>query len=97
MDTGWAGRMADLIRVNVANQQLATNVSLNGNTLFMSGDDTVSYSMGATGPLAFSGFTAGLAASNGVRSSASSAQITARCMCADSRKCNGAQSKQPIA
>jgi uncharacterized protein (DUF1501 family) len=57
VDTGWAGRMADLIRVNVANQQLATNVSLNGNTLFMSGDDTVSYSMGTTGPLEFSGFT----------------------------------------
>jgi uncharacterized protein (DUF1501 family) len=61
LDTGWAGRMADLIRVNVANQQLATNVSLNGNTLFMSGDDTVSYSMGATGPQTFSGFgTTGL-------------------------------------
>jgi uncharacterized protein (DUF1501 family) len=58
LDTGWAGRMADLIRVNVANQQLATNVSLNGNTLFMSGDDTVAYSMGAAGPLAFSGFGA---------------------------------------
>jgi uncharacterized protein (DUF1501 family) len=59
--TGWAGRIADLIRSNVANQQLATNVSLNGNTLFQSGDETVAYSMGATGPLAFSGFgTVGL-------------------------------------
>jgi uncharacterized protein (DUF1501 family) len=57
-DTGWAGRMADLIRQNVANQQLATNVSLNGNTLFQSGDDTVAYSMGPTGPLAFAGFGA---------------------------------------
>jgi uncharacterized protein (DUF1501 family) len=52
-DTGWAGRMADLIRANVANQQLATNVSLNGNTLFQSGDSTVAYSMGPTGPLQF--------------------------------------------
>jgi len=57
-DTGWAGRMADLIRLNVANQQLATNVSLAGNTLFQSGDDTVSYTMGPTGPLTFSGFGA---------------------------------------
>jgi uncharacterized protein (DUF1501 family) len=56
-DTGWAGRMADLIRVNVASQQLATNVSLAGNSLFQSGDDTVAYTMGATGPLAFQGFT----------------------------------------
>ena len=60
-DTGWAGRMADLIRLNVANQQLATNISLNGNSLFQAGDDTVAYSMGAAGPLAFSGFgTSGL-------------------------------------
>jgi uncharacterized protein (DUF1501 family) len=58
MATGWAGRMADLIRLNVANQQLATNVSLAGNTLFQSGDDTVAYTMGATGPLAFTGFGA---------------------------------------
>jgi uncharacterized protein (DUF1501 family) len=57
-DTGWAGRMADLIRANVANQQLATNVSLNGNTLFQSADQTVAYSMGPTGPLAFAGFGA---------------------------------------
>ena len=55
-DTGWAGRMADLIRQNVANQQLATNVSLTGNSLFQSGADTVAYTMGATGPLAFQGF-----------------------------------------
>jgi uncharacterized protein (DUF1501 family) len=58
VDTGWAGRIADLLRSNVANQQLATNISLNGNTLFQSGDETVSYSMGAAGPLAFSGFGA---------------------------------------
>lgn len=55
-DTGWAGRMADLIRLNVASQQLATNVSLAGNSLFQSGDDTVAYTMGSTGPLAFQGF-----------------------------------------
>jgi uncharacterized protein (DUF1501 family) len=58
METGWAGRMADLIRINVANQQLATNVSLAGTTLFQSGDATVAYTMGAAGPLAFTGFGA---------------------------------------
>jgi len=56
-DTGWAGRMADLIRLNVASQQLATNISLAGNSLFQSGDETVAYTMGATGPLSFQGFT----------------------------------------
>jgi uncharacterized protein (DUF1501 family) len=62
METGWAGRIADLIRLNVAGQQLALNVSLAGNTLFQSGDETVAYTMGPTGPLSFTGFgSAGLA------------------------------------
>lgn len=54
--TGWAGRLADLIRTNVANQQLATNVSLFGNTLLQSAEETVTYVMGNTGPLQFAGF-----------------------------------------
>lgn len=54
--TGWAGRIADLIRERVAAQRLPTNVSLNGNTLFQSGDRTVAYTMGADGPLRFAGF-----------------------------------------
>jgi uncharacterized protein (DUF1501 family) len=55
-DTGWAGRIADLIRDNVTSQQLATNVSLVGNTLFQAADETVAYAMGPTGPLPFFGF-----------------------------------------
>jgi uncharacterized protein (DUF1501 family) len=54
--TGWAGRLADLIRTNVANQQLATNVSLFGNSLMQSAEETVGYVMGNTGPLPFQGF-----------------------------------------
>ena len=54
--TGWAGRVADLLRLNVANQQLATNVSLFGNQLFQAADETVAYAMGPTGPLPFEGF-----------------------------------------
>jgi len=54
--TGWAGRMADLIRTNVAGQQLATNVSLFGNSLFQSADETVAYVMGNNGPVVFPGF-----------------------------------------
>jgi uncharacterized protein (DUF1501 family) len=53
---GWAGRVADLLRANVTNQQLATNVSLNGKTLFQAGDETVAYSMGPAGPVPFFGF-----------------------------------------
>ena len=54
--TGWAGRIADLIRTNVAGQQLATNVSLFGSSLFQSADETVAYVMGNSGPLPFPGF-----------------------------------------
>ena len=54
--TGWAGRIADLIRTNVVGQQLATNVSLFGSSLFQSADETVAYVMGNNGPIAFSGF-----------------------------------------
>lgn len=56
MPTGWGGRVADLLRDNVASQQLAVNVSLNGNTLFQSGADTTAYTMGANGPIQFLGF-----------------------------------------
>ena len=56
-NTGWAGRVADLIRMNVANQQLATNVSLFGSSLFQSADETIAYVMGNTGPVPFTGFT----------------------------------------
>ncbi len=55
--TGWAGRMADLIRDGVAGQQMATNASLFGSNLFQSADETVAYIMGPGGPLQFQGFS----------------------------------------
>ena len=55
--TGWAGRIADLIRSGVADQQLATNVSLFGNSLFQSADETIAYVMGTTGPVEFTFFS----------------------------------------
>ncbi len=54
--TGWAGRVADLIRVNVAGQEMATNASLFGSSLFQSADDTIAYVMGPGGPVQFDGF-----------------------------------------
>ena len=54
--TGWAGRMADLLRTHVSDQQLATNVSLFGNSLFQAADETVAYVMGPEGPVPFLGF-----------------------------------------
>ena len=47
---------ADLLQSNVVNQQLATNISLFGNTPFQSGADTIPYTMGMNGPLTFAGF-----------------------------------------
>ena len=55
--TGWAGRMADLIRLNVADQRMATNASLFGSNLLQSADETVAYVMGPGGPVNFVGFS----------------------------------------
>ncbi len=55
--TGWGGRMADLIRTAVSQQQMATNASLFGNNLFQAADDTIAYVMGPGGPLQFEGFS----------------------------------------
>jgi uncharacterized protein (DUF1501 family) len=55
--TGWAGRMADLIRDGVAGQQMATNASLSGSNLFQSADETVAYVMGPNGPIPYTGFS----------------------------------------
>ena len=55
--TGWAGRMADLIRDGVAGQQMATNASLFGSNLFQSADETVAYVMGPNGPIQYQGFS----------------------------------------
>ena len=54
--TGWAGRVADLIRINVANQQMATNASLFGSTFFQAAEETIAYVMGPQGPAQFDGF-----------------------------------------
>ena len=55
--TGWAGRIADLIRQSVTDQQMATNASLSGTSLWQSADETIAYVMGQTGPLPFEGFS----------------------------------------
>jgi len=55
--TGWAGRMADLIQAEVANQRMATNASVSGNSPFLSAANTIAYVMGQDGPLQFEGFS----------------------------------------
>ncbi len=57
--TGWAGRVGDLLRLHISDQQLATNVSLSGNTLFQAADETVAYTMGRNGPQLFQGLGPG--------------------------------------
>jgi uncharacterized protein (DUF1501 family) len=49
--------MADLIRSNVAGQQMATNASLFGSNTFQAADETVAYVMGPGGPQPFEGFS----------------------------------------
>ena len=55
--TGWAGRISDLIEVEVAGQAMATNASTNGTSLFQSAQSTIAYVMGQNGPLQFEGFS----------------------------------------
>lgn len=55
--TGWAGRVADLIRIIVSDQKMATNASLNGASLFQSAEKSIAYVMGQSGPLQFEGFS----------------------------------------
>ncbi len=54
--TGWGGRVADVLASGLSGQTLPTNMSLFGNSLFQSADDSIAYVMGPTGPVAFTGF-----------------------------------------
>ncbi|MDZ7644997.1 MAG: DUF1501 domain-containing protein [Woeseiaceae bacterium] len=54
--TGWAGRVADLVRAAVSDQRMATNASLFGTSLYQSAEQTVAYVMGPGGPVQFEGF-----------------------------------------
>jgi uncharacterized protein (DUF1501 family) len=54
--TGWAGRIADVLASQLSGQQLPTNVSLSGTTLFQAGTSAVPYVMGEGGPQAFKAF-----------------------------------------
>jgi uncharacterized protein (DUF1501 family) len=54
--TGWAGRVADALAASLPGQQLPTNVSLSGTTLFQAGTSAAPYVMGEAGPQAFKAF-----------------------------------------
>ena len=54
--TGWGGRIADALSSQIAQQHLALNLSLAGQSPFQTGAQQNPYTMGATGPLTFTGF-----------------------------------------
>jgi uncharacterized protein (DUF1501 family) len=54
-NTGWAGRISDLLDVSTADQRLPTNISLSGNQLLLSANNGANYVMGGTGPANFVG------------------------------------------
>ncbi len=56
VDTGWAGRIADLIRTHVAAQTLSTNVSLSGTAPYQAAAEATPYVMGPDGVAGFAGF-----------------------------------------
>ena len=62
MRSGWAGRVADVLASRTADQQLALNVSLAGQTFFQAGEVARPYVSGSTGAATFTGFgTTGVA------------------------------------
>jgi uncharacterized protein (DUF1501 family) len=62
MRSGWAGRVADVLASRTADQELALNVSLAGQTFFQAGEVARPYVSGATGAATFTGFgTTGVA------------------------------------
>ena len=62
MRSGWGGRIADVLASRTADQQLALNVSLAGQTFFQAGEVARPYVSGSTGAATFSGFgTTGVA------------------------------------
>jgi uncharacterized protein (DUF1501 family) len=65
LQSGWAGRIADLLAQQTSGQQLPLNVSLNGATPFLPGEVAMPYVMGASGGV-FSGMS-GSAANNARR------------------------------
>ena len=54
--SGWAGRIADVLAGNLGAQQTPMNISLAGQTLFQTGEQSIPYTMGSGGPVTFSGF-----------------------------------------
>lgn len=56
-NTGWAGRLADVLAPNAGAQKIAINSSLFGTSLFQAGASTTPYVMGPEGPLQFVGFS----------------------------------------
>ena len=90
--TGWAGRMADLIRDGVAGQQMATNASLFGTNLFQSADQR---GVGRHLSSSCRRRRAASSLNSDRRSCASSTPTTTRSTNAVSPTCSGAQSMRP--
>jgi len=53
LDTGWAGRIADLFSSQTGEQKLALNISAAGGNLFQVGSQTRPYSIGTSGASAY--------------------------------------------
>jgi uncharacterized protein (DUF1501 family) len=47
--TGWAGRMADVLNARVTNGALGMNISLNGNNIWQTGEQTTTYAISPRG------------------------------------------------
>jgi uncharacterized protein (DUF1501 family) len=56
--TGWAGRMADVLNTRIQTGALGMNISLNGNNIMQTGQQTTSYAISERGSISLIGKTA---------------------------------------
>jgi len=59
LNTGWAGRVADVLATRISGQQVPLNVSLNGQTLFQASKNVDPYVLGSGGVNTFRAFCCG--------------------------------------
>ena len=61
LNSGWAGRIADILRPGLAGQALPTNISLFGQSVFQAGETESAYTMSSGGVQSLDGLLGGFA------------------------------------
>lgn len=66
-ETGWGGRVADLVNAMNGNPQISMSITLSGANRFQVGNQVSQYAVGTTGATALTGSTSGATSASGLR------------------------------